>query len=236
MIRIPDLGDDFHEMWEELIYLAQAPKVPWTLVGAHMVALHGWEQGRAQVRPSKDADVLVDVRAVVDGTERFSAVLKEREFEFEAPSPEGIGHRFRKRGVTVDVLGPDGVGERANLRTLGGAHTVQVPGGTQALRRTVPTGILTRGTEGEIPLPNLLGALLVKTRAIAVDDEPDAQRGDCAFLLSLVLDPDPLGSDLQPTERSWLRKCPELGDPDAACYHGIDNAEDAAIVYHRLTT
>jgi hypothetical protein len=39
-----------------------------------------------------------------------------------------------------------------------------------------------------LPRPNLLGAILVKTRAIAVDDAKDSQRIDVAFLLTLVED------------------------------------------------
>ncbi len=234
MIQIPDLGDDFHEMWAELITLTEESTVPWTLIGAHMVALHGWRLGRMQIRPSRDADILVNVRAVTDGTERLSQILVDRDFDFEDPSPEGIGHRFTKRGISVDVLGPDGLGERARLRTLGGAHTVRVPGGTQALRRSVRTDVATRESTGVVPLPSLVGALLVKVRAIDIDDQPDAQRSDCAFLLSLVEDPDGMVADISSPERSWLRRHAELGDPDSRCYVGMDDAEDAAIVYRRL--
>ena len=122
MIQIPDLGDDFHEMWEELIELAKATDVPWTLIGAQMVALHGWKRNRDQIRQSRDADILVNVRAVTDGTEKLSGVLVKRDFVFDGTTMEGVGYRFKKRRISLDVLGPDGLGERASLRTLGGAH------------------------------------------------------------------------------------------------------------------
>ena len=43
MIDIPDLGESFLEMWRELLLLAEQAPAPWTLIGAHMVALHGWK-------------------------------------------------------------------------------------------------------------------------------------------------------------------------------------------------
>jgi hypothetical protein len=78
MVEVPDLGDGFHAMWHELLYLAKNPPAPWTLIGAHMVALHGWRMGRKQPRASKDADILVNARVVSNGTERVSKVLLSR--------------------------------------------------------------------------------------------------------------------------------------------------------------
>jgi hypothetical protein len=234
MVEIPDLGVDFHRMWEELIRLGEDPPAPWTLIGAHMVALHGWVRGQRQIRPSKDADLLVNVRTVADGIERISHALRARGYVLEGISPEGIGHRFIKEGVSVDILAPDGLSEKVKLLTVGGARTIGVPGGTQALKRSVQIEVRTRSTSGLVPVPNLLGALLVKVRAIQVDDQPEAQRRDTAFLLSLVDDPDTFADDLSRTERQWLRRHPYLADALDGCYRGIPRAEDAAIVFRRL--
>jgi hypothetical protein len=234
VIEIPDLGDDFHRMWLELIGLAKSGQAPWALIGAHMVALHGWAQGREQIRPSRDADILVNARAVADGTARMSVALLELGYELEDVSPEGIGHRFVREGVSIDVLGPDGVGERADLQTVQGARTVRVPGGTQALRRKEDVEIRTRTQAGIVPVPNLLGAILVKVRAIEIDDQPEAQRRDVAFLLSLVEDPDAFASEVSQAERKWLRRHLYFSDPVDANYRGIEQAADAAIVYRRL--
>lgn len=234
MIEIPELGDDFHRMWIELLGLAQAPPAPWVLIGAHMVAIHGWERGREQIRPSKDADILVDIRAVTDGTARIGEALVSRGYELESVSPEGIGNRFIRGNVIIDVLGPEGMGERADLRTVPGARTVRVPGGTQALHRKRDVDIKTGSKRGTLPVPNLLGALLVKVRAIEVDDQPEAQRRDVAFLLSLVEDPDPLEAELSKTERGWLRRHPYFADPTHGSYFGFPESADAAIAYRRL--
>ena len=87
---------------------------------------------------------------------------------------------------------------------------------------------------GLIPLPDLLGALLVKVRAISVGRTPDAQREDVAFLLSLILDPDAMASEITSKERGWLKGHDAFGDPSSTCYRRISGAEDAAIVFRRL--
>ncbi len=94
MIDIPDLGEGFLEMWRELLLLAKQAPAPWTLIGAHVVALHGWKAGRKQPRASKDADILVNARVVGGGTQMVSQSLLSRGFSLDGVSPEGIGHRF----------------------------------------------------------------------------------------------------------------------------------------------
>lgn len=234
MIEIPDLDDAFRRMWLELIGLADAPPAPWVLIGAHMVAIHGWERGRRQIRPSRDADILVNARAVTDGTARMSEALLHRGYQLDSITPEGIGHRFVRERVYIDVLAPEGIGERADLRTASGARTVRVPGGTQALRRKRDIDVKTGSRRGRLPIPSLLGAILIKVRAIGVDDQPEAQCRDVGFLLSLVEDPDSLEAELSKTERGWLRRYPQFADPGYESYVGIPEATDAAIAYRRL--
>lgn len=235
MTDIPDLGDGFLEMWRELLLLARQVPVPWTLIGAHMVALHGWRAGRKEPRASKDADILVNARAAGGGTQKVSQALLSRGFSLDGVSPEGIGHRFVRGHVRLDVLGSDGVGSHVSLQTVQGARTVEVPGGSQALRRTEMVEIRVGESSGEIPVPDILGAILVKVRAIEVDDVPRAQRADVAFLLSLVEDPEPLAAALSKSERRWLKRHPEFADPTSSCYQGIANPTDAATVFRRLT-
>src|SRR6185437_13205708 len=172
VVEIPELGDDAHQMWVELFHLAVNSPAPWVLIGAQMVAVHGWARGREQIRPSQDADLLVNVRTVTSGTELLGRALIERGYKFDGASPEGVGHRFHSGRVSLDVLGPDGLGARTSLRTVGGAHTVEVPGGSQALQRASNFEVRSRRESGSVPVPDLLGAILVKVRAIGVDDKP----------------------------------------------------------------
>jgi hypothetical protein len=113
MVEIPDLGESSVTMWQELMLLAEHSSAPWTLIGAHMVALLGWANDRVAPRASHDADILVNARMASDGTARISRDLQKRGF----------------------IL--NGVGRRARLFTVAGARTVAVPGGTQALKRSL---------------------------------------------------------------------------------------------------
>lgn len=234
MIVVPELGDRFHRMWMTLFDLAVEPPAPWSLIGAHMVALHGWSRGRTQIRPSQDADILINVRSVSDGTERMSLDLLRRGFAFDGASLSNVGHRFRRDDVSIDLLAPDGIGEHVNVTTIRPARTVRVPGGTQALRRTRDVAVSSREASGSVPIPDLLGAILVKVRAIAVDDAPEVQRRDAAFLLSLIDDPDALASTLTTTERRWLRNQPDFANPDATAYDATADPEEAALAFRRL--
>jgi len=81
----------------------------------------------------------------------------------------------------------------------------------------------------------LLGAILLKVRAISVDDRPKVQRADLAFLLTLVDEPDPLADQMSRTERGWLRRHPYLGDPRHDVWRDIALAEQGAIVFRRLS-
>lgn len=233
-IEIPELGDQRHRLWCDLIDLAAAYPGAWTIIGAHMVALYGWGAG-VQSRPSEDVDVLVNVRLATSGTEQVSQFLRERDYELEI-TDSVLAHLFRRGAAQVDVLAPDGLSERANLQTLRPLRTVRVPGGTQALKRSSLVIVRSRGVEGALPLPNLLGAILVKVRAIEKDDLPDAQRGDVALLLQLVENPDELAEDLSRTEKKWLRRHEYFGDPDDPMWDrfAADRPEDSSLVFRRL--
>jgi hypothetical protein len=234
MLAIPELGDTHHSTWLALIDLTSHAPAPWTLIGAHMVASHAWLNGREALRTTRDADVLVNARAVTDATSAVSEALLKADFEPETSSRLGQGFRFRRADVVIDVLAPDGLGSRTDIRAVAGARTVRVPGGTQALARSGDVEVQSRDTRGFVPMPNLLGALLVTVRAIDVDDAPEDKRRDAALLLSLVDDPDPLEADLSKAERKWLRSHQYLGEPSHEAWEGVESPELGASVFLRL--
>lgn len=127
--EIPERGDAYHEMWLELMRLSDEQPAPWTLIGAHMVALHGWIRGRVAIRPSKDADILVNVRLVSQGIAAVSQALVRDGYELNERSVEGHGHSFARGEVSFDVLAPEGLGARGLLLTVRNFRTVRVPGG-----------------------------------------------------------------------------------------------------------
>jgi hypothetical protein len=100
---------------------------------------------------------------------------------------------------------------------------VEIPGGRQALARTERVQVEVVGRRGLLPRPDLLGAILIKARAVNVDDAPDSQRGDLARLLSFVEDPDAMAAQLRGKERSWVRGRQEMNDPSAPCWAALDD-------------
>lgn len=62
-IPLPDDGNE-GALWSALLDLADARSAGWTLVGALMVALHGYESGLPIVRATQDLDAVVEARGV----------------------------------------------------------------------------------------------------------------------------------------------------------------------------
>jgi len=223
VVRAEDVG--LLEGWLALLDLTQAHPTGWTLIGAQMVALHAAEQGRTGPRQSLDLDILVNARLLADGTEHVARSLLNLGFDLDGQDAFGVGHRFRRGRATIDVLAPDGLSDRTRIVTVAPARTISVPGGTQALARSEVVGVQIGERRGSIPRPSLLGAILIKARAVSVDDVPEAQRIDLAFLLALVENPRSLRAELRGKERTWLLERAELLDPAHPAWRAVDAAE-----------
>lgn len=236
-VDLPTDPPEVAALWATLLDLAEASPAPWILIGAQMVALHAWRSASEAQRMSRDGDVLVDVRQAPGGTQAVAQYLVEHGFELEDVLAQGIehGHEFTKQNVSVDVLAPDNLGSRANLTTLRQARTVSVPGGTQALRRRETVEVKLGDREGAIPVPDLLGAILLKAEAIGVDDVPASQKSDLAVLLSIATERDELAAELTAAERKLLQRYGEFGEPSDPVYTEIPRAREAAATYRRLT-
>lgn len=129
--------------------------------------------------------------------------------------------RYRRGGVSVDVLAPEGLGPRTDLTTTPPGWTLQVSGGTQALDRTELVPVAFSGHQGLVPRPSLLGAIVSKAVAVDLDDVPDAQRLDLALLLSLVDDPIELADQLTKKDRQRLRSRAEMADADQRAWASL---------------
>jgi hypothetical protein len=229
MIQIPPVDAQDEEVWRSLLELRERYLEGWTLIGARMVTLHALEHNRTPPRFSLDADALINVRLIPRGTQRFSSLLLDLGYELVDVSGLGHGHRFKKGGVVIDILAPDGLNSVERRVTIPPLHTVEVPGGSQALQRTQLIEVAIGDTRGALPRPSILGAILVKTRAIAVDDAKDSQRLDAAFLLTLVADPEQLAATITASEKNWLRARPELNDPDRVWWRAQGERRDWGI-------
>ncbi|MCZ7532827.1 MAG: hypothetical protein M5U23_05405 [Acidimicrobiia bacterium] len=162
----------------------------WLLIGGLMVYLHGAESGQTMRRVTTDADILIRVKVIHDGTRQVATWLQERGLEFEGASAMEIGHRFSGGGISVDVLVQGHLGVRAERRTVGQNRAPEAPGGTalQAAGEVVPI-ITSTGGLVRVPRPTLPAAIIGKSKAAIRLSSPLRHVQDLAFLLGLLVDP-----------------------------------------------
>jgi hypothetical protein len=221
-IELPWLGSPADELWEVLLRLAdkaRTRRVPWMLIGGQMMLLHALEHGRKPFQVSQDGDAIADIRARPEGLTKLVAILEEEDFELDGVSGDGRAHRYQHKTfdppVMVDVLAPDNVGPRANLTTTPPGRTVEVPGGTQALQRMEAVEVvLTSGSRGMMPRPDLLGAIVIKAGATTLPVRRERHCNDLALLCSLVPDPFVMREQMDKSDKRWLRKAGELAKDD----------------------
>jgi len=228
VIDIPSETERERVLWWTLMDLSERER-HWTLIGARMVELHALEHGRVLARFSLDADALADARVRNPNPVRHLAqILTADGFTLATPGGFGAAHTFVKGEVEIDLLAPEHLGEASEQAriTIPPGHTVEVPGGRQALGRSERVRIRVDRREGLVPRPTLLGAILLKARAVDVDvDTPENQRSDLALLLSMVEDAEGLAEELVGSERSWVRSRGELNDLQGAAWIGLDRSQ-----------
>lgn len=226
-IEINLIDPDAMELWRTVAKVASAlgEDRNWCLVGGLMVALFAIESQQTQ-RATTDIDVLADARARPSATEWVSARLESLGGAVRELS--GLEHergfRFEVAGQIVDVLAPDGLGS-AGPKTTRNLQTIQIPGGSQALLRSEVVEIVVDGAAVTLRRPTLVGAVLLKARALAVHSRPEDQRHDLVTLLNIVEDPRAAREELSPKEIGWLRA---ISDRLALDDSGLEASFDAA--------
>jgi hypothetical protein len=148
--------------------------------------VHALEHGQVPPQISQDGDLVADVRADQRANATVVDALQRLEFRLDAGSPDGLAHRYvldlAPRAVVVDVLAPDGLGQRVDLTTTRPGRTVMAPGATQALARTELVAVHHDGRDGTVPRPSLLGALVSKGAACGLGGDTSRHRRDLALL------------------------------------------------------
>ncbi|WP_285616264.1 hypothetical protein [Kineosporia sp. NBRC 101677] len=206
----------------------------WTLVGGQMVHLHCAEASHAPTRPTNDIDTVIDVRARPNMLQIFTQVLVGLGFRASGISAEGIQHRWVRGQATIDVLLPDGVGEKAALRTgVTASPTLPTPDGTQALDRSESVLVSVEGREGSVRRPTLVGALVMKAAAHSAVGDPakGRHRSDFLTLASLIAARDFREVELTKKDRRRLADMIAAVRADAQLMTG---AEDSANTLSRL--
>jgi hypothetical protein len=220
VIELPILPAPVDELWHTLLGLGESLDVPWALIGGQMVLLHALEHGQVPPQISQDGDVIADIRAVPGALTRVVAGIENLGFSLQSISADGLAHRYiraaKPRPVVIDVLAPEGLGERADLTTTPPGRTIEVPGGTQALSRAERIAVVHEGRRGMIPRPTLLAAIVGKAAATALPG-PQRHYRDLALLCALVPDPFDVAEQLTRKDRQRVRMASKLlGDTHPA--------------------
>jgi hypothetical protein len=176
LITLPEMPAEQTASWLGILDLYDRLGEGWTLIGGQLVHLHCAERGQFPIRPTNDADTVIDVRADERFLRTFTRTLTDLGFHADGISAEGLQHRWRRDKALIDVLLPEGVGERVSSREgVTGSPTLSTASGTQALQRSETVAVEVAGREGFVRRPNLVGALVVKAAAHA--NPGDAARG-----------------------------------------------------------
>jgi hypothetical protein len=217
VIRLPPLTGGQAQSWRALIEVAPRLGQHWLLIGGQMVFLHEVERESSDVRPTNDIDLVVDLRVEPTVLGHTHDVLAAAGFEQDLPSPEGVAHRYRRGGATIDVLAPDHLGTRAKL-SLGSGRTIEAPGTSQAFGRVSLVRVeLDDDISGIVRRPTLVGALLGKAAAVTeIVSMSSAERTkhvrDVDALARLLGPTDRAGASLTKKERSTLQHVAEQPD------------------------
>lgn len=240
-VVLPPLTGRLDALWDLILDLAErVPAQRWELIGGQMVLLHGLRGGRGGVRVSQDVDVLADLLNASDGLRRCVRAVRSLHLD-PVPDSRGRVYRFQRASdqMAADVLAPDHSPPRWPLHTVGSAETIQVPGGRQALQRLMVVTVVKGGRSVEVPVPDLLGALVLKAAAWVADSrDRDRHSGDAAFLASLMADPRAERARLAGSDRKRLRRLDrQLGDPKASEWLALgDHAADGYAAWRLLVS
>jgi hypothetical protein len=137
-------------------------------------------------------------------------VTAVRDLGFE-PEPSIDGkrlHRFVRTtdNQVIDILAPDHSPPRWKPTTVPPLQTIQIAGGNQALQSLVTVTVAKRGRTCDVPVPSILGSLILKAAAYQVDSrDRERHAADAAFLVSLITDPLNLVDQLKGSDRKRLR-------------------------------
>jgi hypothetical protein len=228
-VLLPAMLGAQEQAWLALMDLHERVDSGWTLIGGQLVHLHCAERGISPTRPTSDIDTVVDVRAAQDMLETFTGALVALGFAADT-SGDGVQHRWKRDLAQVDVLIPEGVGERAAARRgAGGGPTVPAPGATQALARTESVVVQIGDRVGTVLRPNLVGALVAKAAArieIIADRARARHCTDFVVLANLIAASDFRETVLNKKDKQRLRKMVTHCRADAPAML-VENAAEA---------
>ena len=204
--------------WPNVAELARVlPPERWTLIGGLMTQLHAIHHDIDAVRPTNDIDIVLHIETARGAPNASADALESLGYQLarSIDPRRQVGHRFTRGSAHIDIVGGDEdvvdvvvadhpaprVEERMRQLDL-----VKVPGGTQALKRTMNCRLMIEGDAvTTISVPRPLGAVILKAAAFVADSrDPQRHLFDAAVLLACVDDPVAERAALAGSDRSRL--------------------------------
>ncbi len=213
-------------LWALILEIGgQLATADWLLVGVQMVALHGVIAGRQPVRTTEDIDMVANVLA---RRHAIGACVDAIESAGLTASPSISGdrlHRFERHGTRVDLVVADHLpkGLRPKIK---GRTAVSIVGAQRAIDRAHIVAVVLGDQRAIVPLPDILGAIVLKARAAVADSrDPSRHISDIAFLCSCPDNPIALAATIDAKERRYLNKVHLPIDTRAAPWVFLDPAD-----------
>jgi hypothetical protein len=206
-LELPAMTPRQEASWRGIIAVARRVPSGWCLVGGQMVRLWCWEREVAPVRPTDDGDAVLDIRAHPDIMMQFTQALVDSGFEPDGQDWQGHQHRWvNQHHGQIDILLPEGIGERAKRVGVRGGTTLETPGAQNVLRRAESFEVSLERQNATIFRPTLQGALIAKAYAYGLVNDPLRLRHiqDFAVLSSMIRISDRVADGLQRKERNKL--------------------------------
>lgn len=219
MIVVPVSSAGQEASWHALLDLHQELPVGWVLVGGQMVHLHAAERGYPLVRPTDDADAVLDVKLRPPILHDVTAALVTMGFESAGVSASGVEHRWQRGQAQIDVLIPQGLGERLRAQVVGvsGSPTVETPAGQIAVDLSEVVDVQVGDRVGHVRRPTLLGALIAKAAADTTVSVSGAAAGrhleDFVTLSAMLKVSDLAGATSTKSQRRYVAKALEKVTP-----------------------
>jgi predicted nucleotidyltransferase len=178
----------------------------WVLIGGQMTALHAHLAGVAPRRTTTDVDIVADILTDRSAFHACKAAAIAMGLEAQPSITANFLHRFSGPAGHLDLMVPDHL--PANLtRQFTRPIPVSVAGGQRALDRRTFVHIDTEAGPASIPLPDLVGAIVIKARAAASDTrDRNRHHTDIAQLAGIIDDPIEMRDSLDTKEKRYLRR------------------------------
>jgi len=185
----------------------------WILIGGQMVALHLHLAGATPGRTTTDVDIVADVLTARASFHACKAAARDMGLDAQPSITGQILHRFSGPAGQLDLMVPDHLPTQLTNQFTKPVP-VAVPGGQRALDRRIAVDVTTEFGPASIPVPDLLGALVLKARAaVSTTRGRDRHHVDLAQLAAIIDDPIDALESLDTKEKKYLRRVQVTDDP-----------------------